>query len=81
MTQDQIPGWVYRVREINDQLAEKTAETARLAAEKREVIRFAAQETPAAEIARLLGITVSRVSQILRQPPSREDESHVRSAS
>lgn len=61
------PDWVRRVQELNRQIRQTHSDRATLAAEKRAVLQAVAEQIPQAEIARLLGVTPARISQILKE--------------
>lgn len=60
-----VPDWVLQVRELNEQIRASEGQTRALAEQKRDIIRAAQAAHTRAEIARLLGITQSRVDQMV----------------
>lgn len=60
-----LPDWALRVRELNQKIGANAEDSARWAAEKRALVRQAAQTLRTEEIAQILGVTPGRVSQML----------------
>lgn len=61
----QVPDWVQRYRELSEQLRASTADISRAAAERRAILREAAETMTNTEVARALGVTPQMVHKLL----------------